>query len=137
MKPILFLIFLITATTTITVAQSRTRDVLFPHFAEDKAKLDAKDKKENNAAPKQAGRSSKESIFTNYQSQSATQKAKPLAAQSRKQSKALSSDISAQTALEKEKAKTTTTTTPALTLPTQGDEPKATTKATTGLLKKQ
>ncbi|WP_343669260.1 hypothetical protein [Chitinophaga sp.] len=134
MKPILFLIFLITATTTITVAQSRTRDVLFPHFAEDKAKMDAKAAKEDNSAPKQNGRSSKEMIFTNYRAQSANQKAQPLAAQSRKQSNALASDISAQTALEKEKAKTTTI--PTLTLPTQGEEPKANSKATTGQLKK-
>lgn len=133
MKPILFLIFLMTAITTITVAQSHTRDVLFPHFAEDKAKLDAKEKKGDHAAPKQQGRSSKETIFTSYKPQSASPKARPMGAQSRKSSSAIPSDMSAQAA----QAKTTTTTpAPAATLPTQGDEPKANFKATSGQLKK-
>lgn len=137
MKPILFLIFLITATTTITVAQTRTRDVLFPHFAEDKAKLDASQAKGDHSIPKQQGRSTKETIFTGYKPQSANLKAKPMAAQSsRKQASALPSDVSAQTALEKQQANKATTTAPATTLPTQGEEPKAETKATSGQLKK-
>lgn len=134
MKPFIFLIFLITATTTITVAQSRTRDVLFPNFAEDKAKLEAKENKGDHSVPKQQGRSTKESIFTSFKQQSATPKARPSGAQSRKQSSAIPSDISVQAALEKQKAKTSPT--PSLTLPTQGEEPKADSKATSGQLKK-
>lgn len=134
MKTVLFLIFLITAATTITVAQSRTRDVLFPHFAEDKAKLEAKENIGDHSIPKQQGRSTKESIFTSYKPQSASPKARPLGAQSRKQSSTTPSDMSAQAALEKQKAKTSPA--PSLTLPTQGEEPKADSKATSGQLKK-
>jgi hypothetical protein len=136
MKPILFLIFLITATTTITVAQSRTRDVLFPHFAEDKAKLEAKEKKGDLTPPKQQGRTSKESIFTSYKPQSAGPKARPMGAQARKQSKATPSDLSVQSALEQQQANKATDSPQPLTLPTQGEAPKADLKPANGQLKK-
>lgn len=126
MKPLLFLLFFITASTTVAVAQSRTRDVLFPHFAEDKAKLDTKDEKADHSKPKQA-RSTKEAIFKDFNSQSAA-KARPMAAQSRKAAAKLPSDVNGQTAAQ-EKAKSNTTAAPAATIPSQGEEPKQTAPA--------
>lgn len=132
MKPLLFLLFFITATTTVAVAQSRTRDVLFPHFAEDQAKLKSKEEKADHSVPKQA-RSTKETIFKDYHPQS-TAKAKPQAAASRKAGSQLPSDVNGQTAAQ-ERAKTTTAPA-AIKIPSQGDEPNLSAPAAAKTVKK-
>lgn len=132
MKPLLFLLFLIAASTTVAVAQSHTRDVLFPHFAEDQAKLKSKEDKADHTVPKQA-RSTKETIFKDYQPQSAA-KARPQAAASRKAGAKLPSDVNGQTAAQ-EKAKTAAAPA-AITIPSQGEEPKLTAPAAAKPVKK-
>lgn len=134
MKPLLFLLFFITASTTVAVAQSRTRDVLFPHFAEDQAKLKSKEEKADHSEPKQV-RSTKESLFKDYNPQTAA-KARPrtTAAASRKAGGKLPSDVNGQTAAQ-EKAKTATAPA-ATTIPSQGDEPKLSAPAAAKPVKK-
>jgi hypothetical protein len=132
MKPFFILFCFITASTTVAVAQSHTRDVLFPHFAEDQAKLKTKEEKADHSAPKQA-RSTKETIFKEYTPQSAA-KARPKAAASRKAGAKLPSDVNGQTAAQ-ENAKTTTVPA-AITIPSQGDEPKLSAPAAAKTVKK-
>ena len=120
MKSFLFLIFLIVASTTATVAQQRTRDVLFPHFNEDMAKL----KQKEAATTPGLGSKTREAIFTNYHAQAtSTPKVNTLAARSRAASKPLPSDISSEASM-KQKTEQQSSSSQPTTPPSQGEEPK-------------
>ncbi|QHS62435.1 hypothetical protein [Chitinophaga agri] len=74
MKPYALLIALFFSGLAMTMAQERTRDKLFPHFKEDVARMQEKNKDvKTTAAPQaRATRSTKEQLFTDYRPQNTT-----------------------------------------------------------------
>jgi len=120
MKPYALLIALFFCASGVSVAQQRTRDVLFPDFQKDRDNMKKKEAKlKSTPATAKATRSVKEQLFTDYQPQNTTRSAKSQSRKAAPTTSKLPSDISSADAAAAARTQQPAQT---VTIPSQGNE---------------
>lgn len=121
MKPYALLITLLLCGSGVTVAQQRTRDILFPDFQKDRENLKRKEteKKQSSITTARAIRSTKEQLFTDYKPQNnirnTKSRSRKTAGAANKQPSDISNTEAAKTNQDKQPVQS-------VTVPTQGNE---------------